>query len=247
MDIKLTERDNEELGTQQSHASMMAWLARKKMSPNDLVMESFRRRRKRFALKHKPITDIPLHVIIPVARPHNLQSLAYSVVSAKGPHNFSVRWHCIFKNHENRYNIINIYNDVLDSIKDGWVHFMCDDNQFHSELFYEFSKAIDSHPDMGAFVVSIFGRHGKVMKACPEMMVPFGVDASQTFIRRDIIGDTRYNIHKSFSADSKFACDVYKNHKDKFVFSDKVLAYYERTIRDDDGELYKEEDKILGT
>lgn len=245
--IILTEKDNEELGSRMTRDEMEAWLKRKGMTHDDLLFERMRRHRRRTYLTREPLTDTALHVITPTMRTENLASMVYSITSATKPHNLSIRWHCIFKNNENRYNIINVYNEILDDIKEGWVHFLCDDNCFHPDLFSELSKAIDANPDMGAFIVSIFGRHGKVMKACPENMVKFGVDAAQTFIRRDIIGDIRYKVHQSFSADSKFVCDVYKKHPEKFVFTDKVLAYYERLTRDDSGNLYHEKDGIVGT
>ncbi len=216
---------------------MLAVLKKRGMTAPDYDMYRLKMSQKKFAMIREPLVDIPLHVITPTTRPHYLQKVADSITNAEGPHRFSIHWHCIFKNHENRYNIIQLYNKLLDGIQDGWIHFMCDDNQFHPRIFTEFQKAINENPDMGVFLVGIFGRKGKILYPTPKHIAPFCVDAAQSFIKRETLGDIRYDKDNASFADSKIIMDIYKKHPEKFVYSDKILSYYERTIRDTNGML----------
>jgi len=243
--MPLTEAENEALSKFMTREDMLAWLKAKNMTIEDLERYRVHKGQLKGAMKRDPLTDTPLHVITPVTRPHNLQKIADSIANADHPHRFSIHWHIIFKNHENRYNVIQLYNKLLDSIQDGWFTFMCDDNSFHPRLFTEFQEAIDENPNMGVYLVSIFARHGVNIEARPEAIRPFGVDAAQTFIKREILGDTRYSTHNVRYTDSQIVMDLYKKCPEKFVFTDKVLAYFERIIRDDNGNLFHEEDGII--
>lgn len=224
---------------------MLAWLKKRSMTIQDLERYRVNKKIELAIYRDMPVTDIPFHIITPVTRPQNLQIITDSIVNADKPHRFSIHWHTIFKNNENRYNVINIYNKLLDSIQDGWITFMCDDNAFHPRLFLELQEAIDENPNMGVFICSIFARHGQNIIASKESVIPHGVDAAQTFIERKTLGDTRYNTHKFRYADSKIVIDLYRKCPEKFVFSEKILAYYEKIIRNDNGDLYHEEDGYI--
>jgi len=240
--VRFTEAENEMLLRPMTHAQMMAFLDKKGMTIDELERFRVNRRSIRHRMTLEPLTDVPLHIITPVTRPHNLDMIIDSIIRADRPHNLSIQWHTIFKNNENRYNLINIYNKLLDGFSDGWFTMMCDDNHFHPKIFVELSKAIEANPDMGVFIVSCFGRHGGISHAAAENVAPMGVDASQTFVKMEALGDIRYDskLHVDMS-DSKIVMALYKKCPERFVFSDKVLAYYERIIRDDAGELNYQE------
>ena len=240
LDIKKSiylKQNQDDFPTIKTNDEMVALLTKNGKTVPDWDIARVAVAQRRFAMIREPITDIPLHVITPVTRPQYLQKIADSIVNADHPHKFSIHWHCIFKNHENRFNVIQLYNKLLDSIQDGWIHFMCDDNSFHPRLFAEFQDAIDKNPNMGVFLAGIFGRHGRVVYPRKENIIPWGIDAAQSFVERKTLGDIRYDTRKTSFADSKLIMDIYDKSPEKFVFSDKVLSYYERTLRDDNGTL----------
>lgn len=241
LDIKksvfVEDEDQDSFPTIKTNDEMIALLNKNGKTVPDWDLARVGAAQKRFAMIREPLIDTALHVITPVTRPQYLQKVADSIANADLPHNFSIHWHCIFKNHENRFNVIQLYNKLLDSIQDGWIHFMCDDNAFHPRLFVDFQEAIDENPNMGVFLVGIFGRKGQVSLPNPKYMLPYCIDAAQSFFKREVLGDIRYDTRKTSFADAKLIMDIYEKCPERFVFSDKILSYYERILRDDNGDL----------
>ena len=175
-----------------------------------------------------PLTDTQVHIFTPSARPQNIKLINESIYRAEGPHNLAINWHIMYKNHDNKFNIIPNYNKYLDAIKTGWFTFMCDDNMFHPGLFKAFSDTLDKNPNMGVYVVGIIGHKGAVQMAGPQFCKPFHSDASQYFFNREVLGDLRFATGEmAHGADGQLLQDLYAQCPDKFIFDNRIIAYHE--------------------
>ena len=222
----------------------------KKKSVDTFKQQGAKVRKEYDAMLATPLTDVPVHIFTPCARPGNVRLVNESIYRSNGPHKLDINWHIMYKNHDNKFNIIPKYNKYLDEIKDGWFTFMCDDNMFHPGLFKAFSDTLDKNPDMGVYVVGIMGHKGAVQMAGPKFCKPFNSDASQYFFNREILGDLRFNTGQlAHGADGKLLQDLYAQCPDKFVFDDRIIAYHEALKIDDfkDLECYSTKDAKLVT
>jgi len=209
------------------------YMNNKKMNPDAMKKKGKALRDDYDKLLAEPIVDIPVHVLTPCARPKNIRLLNESIYKSSGPHNLSINWHIMYKNHDNKFNIIPGYNRYLDQITTGWFTLMCDDNMFHPELFKSFSDTLDKNPNMGVYVVCIMGHTGSIAVAAPENCLPFKCDAAQYFFNREVLGDLRFDTGDlAHGADGKLLQDLYKQCPDKFVFDNRIIAYHEALKND---------------
>jgi glycosyltransferase involved in cell wall biosynthesis len=122
---------------------------------------------------------------------------------------------------------INQKNEGMGSIGDGYYHCMDDDNIVHPDFFSGLERAMLENPDKKAFV---FGQkrwdYIKSLTADPATMAYGKIDNSMFVVHSSLIGDRRYDISKSGSEDFFFFKNLYDLHRDKFVFLQETLAYY---------------------
>ena len=199
-----------------------------------------------------PLVDVPVHIFTPCARPENIQLVNESIYRSMGPHKLGLNWHIMYKNHDNKFNIIPNYNKYLAALTkpDEWFTFMCDDNMFHPGLFKAFSDTLDENPSMGVYVVGIMGHKGAVQQAGPTFCKPFSSDASQYFFKREVLKDLRFNTGElAHGADGKLLQDLYAQCPDRFIFDDRIIAYHEALKIDDykDLECYDTKDAKIMT
>ncbi len=214
------------------------YMNRKKLEPEDVKTKGAKLRTEYNEMIATPITDTQVHIFTPSARPENLRLINESIYKAEGPHNLGINWHIMYKNHDNKFNIIPGYNRYLDQIKTGWFTFMCDDNMFHPALFKAFSDTLEANPDMGVYVVCIMGHKGTTATAAPENCKPFQCDAAQYFFNREVLGDIRFNTGDlAHGADGKLLQDLYEKCPEKFVFDDRIIAYHEALKTEPDADL----------
>lgn len=204
------------------------YMESKKQTREDVIDNGKKKRAEYDRMLKEQLTDIPVHILTPCSRPQNIRMINESIYKAQGPHKLCLNWHIMYKNHDNKYNIIPNYNRYLDCINFGWFTFMCDDNMFHPQLFKAFSETLDKHPDMGVYVVGIMGYAGAVQEAGPQYCKPFNSDAAQYFFKREILGDIRFDTGEmAHGADGQLLKNLYAAHPEKFVFDNRVIAYHE--------------------
>lgn len=111
-------------------------------------------------------------------------------------------------------------NMALDLIKDGFVYVMDDDNIFHKK-FWSLLPSLDSE-----FVYTWDQnriQEGRILKG--GQIEEKKIDASQFIVPRNLIGSTRWVVHKD-AGDFRFISQIYKAHKDKFKYIPKVACYH---------------------
>lgn len=192
------------------------------------------------------MTDIT--IITPCSRPENLEAVAKSI-------NFDCKWVIVFDCSFDEYIKI-VLNDTpllrkpwintlyvkggvsgnaqrnlaIDSIHDGFIYCLDDDNLMHPE-FYEATKGIlANNPDAKCIFYSqdVQWRHIGVRAVNPSSVRVNGIDQAQFLISRELIGKERYQ--QKYEADGLFIQKIFKeNDKSIFYFyNDKPVTYYNR-------------------
>jgi hypothetical protein len=111
-------------------------------------------------------------------------------------------------------------NFMFKRIPDGnWVYILDDDTKCHPDLFREFFLA--GSPDI--FVVSA-QRQSDVLVAAPENVCVGQIDVCQFIVRRGCIGDLQFQ--GTYTQDGEFISALYERIPESFVFSSKILAFY---------------------
>jgi glycosyltransferase involved in cell wall biosynthesis len=196
-----------------------------------------------------------VHIITRCTRPHNLKEIHKSLDTS-----YVMNWHVIFdasRIHDIDVNTLellyannvkvyylkgedgdyghNLLNNVIETITEGWVYILDDDNLLNREMFIELEMIIDSNPDCGCVVFSqeVGGRDFTkldVRVARPENMKVGGVDMAQFIIRRELIGDRRFP-KGTYVADGIFITELYEFHPEKFIFCEKILTGYNALVK----------------
>jgi hypothetical protein len=188
-----------------------------------------------------------ISIVTAVSRPENLQRLHESIATALGTHPVDVTWIIIFNAgpHEpiffpaSRFDIERHFfgepntfgllqkNHGIAQVRDGWYYLLDDDNILHPRFFEALLPAIDANPGKQAFVFGQqrWDRWGN-LKAAAENMEPNKIDNSMFLVRRDFIGDERYNLEQVGIEDYFFFRKLFDKNPSTFVFLDEVLAFY---------------------
>jgi glycosyltransferase involved in cell wall biosynthesis len=120
-------------------------------------------------------------------------------------------------------------SDIIDTIDEGFVGVLDDDNILHSDFYKGIETAINQNPDKKAFVYKQYvgGKDFtglKVRDIGPEHMKLQHIDSAQYIIEANLYKTRRYE--EGYDADGRFIEPFYKEHADKFHFIDEVLCYY---------------------
>ena len=126
-----------------------------------------------------------------------------------------------------------LLNEALDSISEGWVYILDDDNIIHERFWDRAALAVREAEGTGGRRAVVFNQRidGKdftgqeIRYAAPENMRVGGVDSAQLLIRRDLVGDRRLR-EMTYVADSVFAEELHRDHPSEFLFLDEELCYY---------------------
>ena len=171
-----------------------------------------------------------IHIVCTSARPHLLHGLLSSITHSN-EHSLDIKWHVMFKGAVSDPGGRNAVNETLAHLprsSQDWLLFMCDDNLVHPQLFKKLCEVIRILPDIAALVVSQ-ERHdseeGSVWPAIKQIMTPGYVDSSQVVIRTDIIGERL--VSGTNISDGEFIVDIYKSNRDRFLFLEETLSYFE--------------------
>lgn len=112
-----------------------------------------------------------------------------------------------------------IKNEILSSIKDGWVWVLDDDTTVHEDLF----RVVSANRNHDAVVVSQDRPDmGAVLVASRENIRVSGIDIGQAVIRREVIGDAR--IPETYDGDGSFLQEVLAEANVAFV--EESLSLY---------------------
>jgi hypothetical protein len=117
-------------------------------------------------------------------------------------------------------------NFALDQVRDWdtWVYFLDDDNVIHPRLF-ELVRDVCSKAHVYSFNQLRKEAPGGVGRGNRYELKY--IDTAQVLVWGQLMSDMRWDLH-SYGADGMFIEALHARHGDKFVFVDKVLAYYNR-------------------
>lgn len=116
-------------------------------------------------------------------------------------------------------------NKALDCVEDGWVYFLDDDNLLHQDLIHTILLNRINNPDIQGYIFNQLMEKG-IRIGSPENTKVTHIDTAQFCLRRDLIGDLRFK--DDYCADGYFIEELYNKNKDKFIFLNKELSYYNR-------------------
>jgi len=162
-----------------------------------------------------------LTIVTPCSRPQNLSAIAESIKPGRSL--FDVIWMVVFDNRECKESINGGHqrNCALDAIMDGWVYFLDDDTIIHPDLFSELAKvaapAVAFEQDLETWI----------RKVAPSEMRVCHIDMGQVVIRRELIGNTRFDIEQHIE-DGLFIESIYENNPNAWSFINKPLCYYNK-------------------
>ena len=113
-------------------------------------------------------------------------------------------------------------NAGLDSVKEGYVYFLDDDNLMHPN-FWKHYLAI--HTTGKAFIGNQELANGQTRKAAPKHVKTHHIDTAQFCLPMTLIGDNRWK-EDAYAADGLFVGYVYHLKYKEFVFLNDTLAYH---------------------
>ena len=74
------------------------YMSQKKIEPEGVKKKGENKRKEYDKMLSQPLTDIPVHILTPTARPQNLKMVNDSIYKSNGPHNLALNWHIMYKN-----------------------------------------------------------------------------------------------------------------------------------------------------
>lgn len=114
-------------------------------------------------------------------------------------------------------------NYALDIIKEGWVYILDDDNLLNLNFEKILLRRIKSK---ATGIVFDQMSNGKVrLAANPKKVGPAEIDCAQFILKREAIGDVRFEVNK-YDSDGWFFREIYKNNKNNILFSNEPLTNY---------------------
>jgi glycosyltransferase involved in cell wall biosynthesis len=124
---------------------------------------------------------------------------------------------------------MNMINNILDEICDGWVYILDDDNIIHPEFY----NTLDEFIDDKTYGVLVFNQKvdGKdfskldIREAKPENVKVGSIDSAQFLIHIGDYGDTQ-RFNNSYTADGELVEKLFEERQEDFIFIQKELCYY---------------------
>jgi glycosyltransferase involved in cell wall biosynthesis len=192
-----------------------------------------------------------LNIITRCSRINNLYKLSESIFSTD---KFDITWYLVFDTnfvtdlnidlllHLQSLNMVisfaksiqgdhghQLINKCIDTIQDGWVYVLDDDNLIH-ENFYERINEVLGKTDKKAIIfnqkIGGIDFTGQDLRICsPENVKVSKIDMAQFLLKRDLIGDSRI-VQGQYVADGIFIENLHNNNTEEFLFIDEVLCYY---------------------
>lgn len=134
------------------------------------------------------------------------------------PQGADFTWHVRFDFEKEHVGGQRLKNEMLDEITEGYVMFLDDDTEAHSELWPFFVE------HMGAEAIVVSQHHSVLgyLEAAPENVEVGSIDIGQVILRRDVIGNFR--IPETYAGDGEFLSAILP-HVDA-VYTDVILSVH---------------------
>ena len=126
-----------------------------------------------------------------------------------------------------------LINKILDSIdNNSWVYILDDDNLLHEDFLEKTYDLINEYyPNDGLifsqYVGGIDFSKLEIRKAHPDNVKVGKIDFAQFLLKKSLIGDKRL-LNKTYVADGIFISELFDENKNKILFSEDILCYYNR-------------------
>lgn len=169
---------------------------------------------------------LKLALVTACSRPENLGRVAESIRPRTGA--FELEWivemdlqarHVAGNEEKNR---------ALGRIApEAWVYFLDDDNLLHPELLPALARGIGERHSARAFVFGQEVALGAFRPASPSRMFVGGLDLAQFAVRRDLIGERRFEPGR-YESDGLLIYALHMEHPEAFEFLPACLSYYNR-------------------
>lgn len=125
---------------------------------------------------------------------------------------------------------INLVNDVIDKLPNSeWVYILDDDNILHENFYSRINEVVNENKNILGIIFSqkVDGKDFTgldIRQSNPDSVKPKQIDIAQYLLKKEIVGNVRYEM--SYITDGVFIENIYNSNKDKFIFIDDVLSYY---------------------
>lgn len=197
-----------------------------------------------------------INILTRCSRPENLHLIESSILTEE----FSVNWKIAFDTSRlskidsdvlQRFSKYSLHflegapgdmgheflNRFFDEVpEDEWIYVLDDDNVIHPDFFSEMKSLIEKDPSKEGIIFSQFvgGRDFtglEIREASSENVKVQKIDMAQFFLKKSLIGKKRL-VPMTYVADGIFIEELFKENRDKFAFSEKVLCYYNKLQSD---------------
>lgn len=167
-----------------------------------------------------------LTIITACSRPENLARIAPTV--AVGMSYFSLSWLVIFEDWHDEFSRIGNWqkNAALEAVRDGYVWFLDDDNLVYPAFFPALAQVCAGEAQAVFFHQQM---ETGVRFARPENVALNRIDLAQFVLDRKLIADHRFKVDE-YNSDGRIIDEIWQKYpsKDKALFIDEVLCYYNR-------------------
>jgi len=137
-----------------------------------------------------------LHLLTAITRPENLPTLAASIATAHGhAPDVALVWHWRLDPERQHPGGQCLKNQMLDTIADGWVWILDDDNLMTPGFLAEITARISAQPAARLLVCAQRHNSGGIRTVNRRMLRETHVDAAQVVFARDAIGELRIPEH----------------------------------------------------
>ena len=143
-----------------------------------------------------------LHILTAVTRPQNLPKMAGSLIPAAA--GVELTWH--FGYNVDRKHIAGqaVKNRLLDTITapDDWDWILDDDNTAHPDFFGRLAETVAANLSVRMVACTQIAPSGPCRSVSRDSLKACRIDAAQTVIRRDAIG--QYRLREIYAGDSQW-------------------------------------------
>lgn len=170
-----------------------------------------------------------LHLIMPSRRYWNIGRIATAWMKEAEPHSLELRWHIGIQNKIPDAWGMDKTNELIDLVPgQDWLMLLSDDSCHHPALFRRIEEVIKANPEKRAIIFSEQRQPAYwVLHAAPQNMRPCYCDGQQLVVRKDFLGDLRYNREKyGNQADGNLIQQLYQSAPDNFVFVPEILLEF---------------------
>jgi O-antigen biosynthesis protein len=125
---------------------------------------------------------------------------------------------------------LNVTNEVIKDIFTGWIYFLDDDNILHEDFYTEIQSLVKQYPDKLGFIFSQKidykdFTNTDIRIASSENVKVRHIDLAQYILDRSLLSN-EHLFGTGYLSDGIFIEKLYKEKKEYFHITDKILCYY---------------------